>query len=192
MNMVINNHLWTLKSLKLTRKLIFIPWKWCCLVYPHPDIDTPISNDAYIRLCQFYSGNIFDRIVSLHLFIFLQNFCLWIVVSNVFFLLLMHISTCNYLNYPPGTPIIINILRPRQNGHHFADAILMCIFLNENVWIPIEMSLQFVPKGPISNISALVQIMDWRRSGDKPLSEPMMVRLPTHICVTRPQWVNMT
>ena len=31
--------------------------------------------------------------------------------------------------------------------------------------------------------------MAWRRSGDKPLSEPMMVRLPTHICVTRPQWV---
>ena len=27
--------------------------------------------------------------------------------------------------------------------------------------------------------------------GDKPLSEPMMVRLPTHICVVRPQWVLM-
>ena len=37
---------------------------------------------------------------------------------------------------------------------------------------------------------ALVQIMAWRRPGDKPLSGPMMVRLPTHICVTRPQWVN--
>ena len=36
----------------------------------------------------------------------------------------------------------------------------------------------------------LVQIMAWRRSGDKPLSEPMMVSLLTHICVTRPQWVN--
>ena len=32
--------------------------------------------------------------------------------------------------------------------------------------------------------------MAWRRSGDKPLFEPMMVGLPTHICVTRPQWVN--
>ena len=29
-----------------------------------------------------------------------------------------------------------------------------------------------------------------RRPGDKPLSEPMVVRLPTHICVTRPQWVK--
>ena len=40
-----------------------------------------------------------------------------------------------------------------------------------------------------NNIAALVQIMAWRRPGDKPLSGPMMVRLPTHICVTRPQWV---
>ena len=32
--------------------------------------------------------------------------------------------------------------------------------------------------------------MAWRRPGDKPLSEPVMVRSPTHICVARPQWVN--
>ena len=50
--------------------------------------------------------------------------------------------------------------------------------------------LKFVPKGPINNIPALVQIMAWRRSGDKPLSEPIMVSLPTHICVTRPQWIK--
>ena len=30
----------------------------------------------------------------------------------------------------------------------------------------------------------------FRLVGAKPLSGPMMVRLPTHICVTRPQWVN--
>ena len=60
------------------------------------------------------------------------------------------------------------------------------IFLNENVRISIMISLKFVPKGPINNIPALVQIMAWRRSGDKPLSEPMMVSLLTHICVTRP------
>ena len=63
-------------------------------------------------------------------------------------------------------------------------------WMNENVRIPIKISLKFVPKGPINNNPALVQIMAWRRSGDKPLSEPMMVRLPTHICVTLPQWVK--
>ena len=32
--------------------------------------------------------------------------------------------------------------------------------------------------------------MAWRRSGDKPLSEPMIVSLLTHVCITRPQWVK--
>ena len=50
----------------------------------------------------------------------------------------------------------INTLRPRQNGRHFADDILKCIFWNENVTIPIEISLKFVPKGPIDNIPVLV------------------------------------
>ena len=57
----------------------------------------------------------------------------------------------------------LNTLRPRQNGRHFADAIFKCIFLNENVSIAIKISLKFVPKGPINNIPALVQIMAWRR-----------------------------
>ena len=82
-------------------------------------------------------------------------------------------------------------MRPRQNGRHFPDDISKCIFLNENVWILIKISLKFVPKGRISNIPTLVQIiMAWRRPGDKPLSEPMMASLLTHLCVTRPQWVK--
>ena len=39
-------------------------------------------------------------------------------------------------------------------------------------------------------IPALVQMMAWRRLGNKPLSEPIMVSLLTHMCVTRPQWVK--
>ena len=70
----------------------------------------------------------------------------------------------------------------------FAD-IFKCIFFNENLWISIKISLNFIPMGPVNNIPALVQIKAWRRSGEQPLSEPMVVRLPTYICVTRPQWV---
>ena len=84
----------------------------------------------------------------------------------------------------------VNTLGPRQNGRRFADDTFKRIFLNENVRISIKISLKFVPKGPIIINPALVQIMAWRRSGDKPLSEPMMVSLLTHICVTRPQWVD--
>ena len=98
-------------------------------------------------------------------------------------------------NWPENTNgillFLLNTLRPRQNGHHFAADIFKCIFLNENDWILIKISLKFVPSGPINNIAALVQIMAWRRPGDKPLSEPMMISLLTHICVTRPQWVNI-
>ena len=52
------------------------------------------------------------------------------------------------------------------------------------------MSLKCVPKVWIHNIPALVQIKVWCQSGDKPLSELMMVSFLMHICVTRPQWVN--
>ena len=84
----------------------------------------------------------------------------------------------------------LNTLRPIRNEQHFADDTFKRIFLHENVWILIETPLKFVPKAPINNIPALVKIMAWRRPGGKPLSEPMMVRLPTHICVFQPQWVN--
>ena len=63
-------------------------------------------------------------------------------------------------------------------------------FFNGNVWISIEISLKFISKGQINNIPALVQIMAWRRPGDKPLSEPMMIILLTHICVARPHKIN--
>ena len=86
--------------------------------------------------------------------------------------------------------IMINTLRSRPYGRYFADDIFKCILLNENVWIPIKISLKFVPKDPINNIPAFVQIMAWRRLGDKPLYESMMVSLSRHICDTRPQWVN--
>ena len=86
---------------------------------------------------------------------------------------------------------IVNTFRPRQNGRHFADDTFEHIILNENVWTSIKISLKFVPTDPIDNIPSLVNIMDCRQSGDKPLSDPMMVRLPTHICVSRPQWVNL-
>ena len=88
---------------------------------------------------------------------------------------------------------VINTLRPKQYGRHFADDTFNCIFLNEQVRISIEISLKFVPEGTNNNNPALVQIMAWRRPGDKPLSEPMMmmmVRSSTHTCVIWPHWVN--
>ena len=53
-----------------------------------------------------------------------------------------------------------------------------------------KISLKFIPMVRNDNIPSLVQIMAWRRPGDKPLSEPMMDGLLPHICFTRPQWVK--
>ena len=68
-----------------------------------------------------------------------------------------------------------NTLRPRQNDRHFADDSFKCIFLEENFRIVIKNSLKYVPLGLIENKTALVQIVAWRRIGDKPLSEAILV-----------------
>ena len=87
--------------------------------------------------------------------------------------------------YPPGTlcglkinvgllkSIFNNTLRPRQNGRHFADTVYNCIFVYEIIWISNKASLKYF-LGLTDNISALVQIMAWRRPGDKPLPVPML------------------
>ena len=79
---------------------------------------------------------------------------------------------------------LLHASRPRHN------VILKRIFLSENIRISIKNSLNLIPRGPINNIPALAQIMAWCLSGNKPLSEPMMVSFLMHLCVTRPQWVK--
>ena len=71
----------------------------------------------------------------------------------------------------------LNTLRLWRNWGHFPDDIFICIFLNENVWILLKISLNFVPHVRINNTPAFVQIMAWHQPGDKPLSGPMMVYL---------------
>ena len=50
-----------------------------------------------------------------------------------------------------------------------ADDIFKCVFINENFCIFFRISLKFVPSGTIYNKAALVQVMAWCRTGDKPL-----------------------
>ena len=85
----------------------------------------------------------------------------------------------------------LNVLTHRgRNGCHFTNDISMCILLNENFCILDKLSLRYDLNGLIDNIGTLVQMMACRRTGDKPLSQPMMTSFLTHICVARPQWVN--
>ena len=72
-----------------------------------------------------------------------------------------------------------NTCIPRQNSNHIANDIFKCIILDENVLISLKISLKF----RINNFQALLQIMAWHLLGFKPLLEPMVVSLPTHICL---------
>ena len=92
---------------------------------------------------------------------------------------------------PWRATLVVLVCHLTHWGRHFRDDIFKCIFIHENIWIAINISLKFVPDGLIINISALVQIMAWRRPGDKPLSATILVSLLAHKRVTRPQWVNV-
>ena len=81
----------------------------------------------------------------------------------------------------------INTLRPRRNGQGFADGIFKRIFVNESVWIH---WLLFVRSNEQYSRIGLDKMMARGRPEDKPLSEPMAICLPTHICFTLPQWIK--
>ena len=71
-----------------------------------------------------------------------------------------------------------------------ADNIFKCIYLNENENILIQISLQLVPRSPIDNKPALVQVVAWPWTGNKPLPEPMMTQFTVHICGNRGDELN--
>ena len=75
---------------------------------------------------------------------------------------------------------------PSQNGCCFVDDIFKCIFVNENVCISFQISLKFVPDGPVDcYLVSLVQVMAWCQTGDQ-----WWFSLLTHICTILPPQVN--
>ena len=77
--------------------------------------------------------------------------------------------------------MVVIILRPIQNGHHLANDILKCIFLYGNVCVLIELSMEFILSGPISNKPILVQVKAWHQTGSKPLHGPMLTPVHTYL-----------
>ena len=165
-------------------------WEWNYLSIPilqhsPPGIFRSQHEKGWISLQTVWSNFIKVQFGQLHII-----YIPWNMYIILFSFILPWFYCLSWWIYLLFAYILLNTLRPRKNGRLFADDTFKRIFLNENVGISIKISRKFIHKGPINNIPALVQIMAWRRPGDKPLSEPMAVRLPTHICVTRPQWVN--
>ena len=60
---------------------------------------------------------------------------------------------------------------------YYADQMFKYVFLNEKVWILFEISLKFIPKGPIDKRSVLVQVMGWHLIGGKQLTWSMLTKI---------------
>ena len=119
-----------------------VPWEWTYMLLRHA---------LFTHACTSYmSNNILNKYqkeLKLQAPIRYQHH---LIVTSQF----QHIITVrSHLHHGNST---VCTLRPRQNGRHFPDDIFKWIFLNENLWILIDISLKFVPNGPINNIPALV------------------------------------
>ena len=67
-----------------------------------------------------------------------------------------------------------------------------CIVLNKKSLYLIRISLEFVPKSPIDNKSALVQVMAWRRTGAKPLHKPMLTQFTDAYLRHEGRWFKLS
>ena len=87
---------------------------------------------------------------------------------------------------------IFNTLRPRQVAAISQMTLSKAFYWMKKLKFRLKFHWNlFLRIQYINNIPLLVQIMAYRLVGAKPFSEPMMVRLPTHIYVTRLQWIKM-
>ena len=104
---------------------------------------------------------------------------------------IMAVITTRSSELKPSLHIAMHSSTPRQNGGLFADDVFRWIFMNEKFCILIKISLKFVPKGSIDNIPALWQWPGANQATSHYLDHWVMIFLLTHICVTRPQQVNI-
>ena len=93
---------------------------------------------------------------------------------------------CTFAQHGPPHSPPLTYLPLDEMAAILSDDIFKHIFLNENVRISIQISLKYVPMRSNDNKSALVQVRAWQRTGDKPLSEPMLTQFTdAYICGTR-------
>ena len=85
-------------------------------------------------------------------------------------------KTLSMIKGPQQTHPVITHVSHGQNGRHFTDDIFRSNFINEKLCILIKISLMVVPKGLIDSKSALVQVAAWRRTGDTPLPEEVLIQ----------------
>ena len=80
----------------------------------------------------------------------------------------------------------VNTLGPRQNDRHFPDDIFNCILLKENICLKFQIKCSKLYNLQYSSIGLDNGLAPTRRQA----IIWTIYRLPTHVCVTRPEWVN--
>ena len=80
-----------------------------------------------------------------------------------------------HLFMPDVLALLTHLLLDKMAAY-FADDIFNAIFMNEKYCISIRISLKFVPRGPINNSPALVQVIAWHWTGDETLPEAMLTQ----------------
>ena len=98
------------------------------------------------------------------------------LLRQVSLLIVFSVSHNHIIGIIPKRQIVMFNSSPLDKmAASFADDIFKCIFLNENDRIPIQISLKLVPRSAIDNEPVLVKVLAWRRTGDKPLTGPIMI-----------------
>ena len=85
---------------------------------------------------------------------------------------------------------LVNSSPSGENGPLFADDMFKRIFFNVNIWISNKISLEYIPRGLIDNMSVLVQIMAWPVQVPSHYLNQCWPSSPMHICSTRGRWVK--
>ena len=59
--------------------------------------------------------------------------------------------------------VVVLVISPKQNVHHFADDIIKCSFMNDIFCISIQISRKFVPEGQYVSVGSVYGLALHRR-----------------------------
>ena len=147
----------------------------------------------------------FDSITFVHLFTYIHVWWFYSNWHNCPFRYKKLIMECDYMSalyHSANNVLNIWLLHEDDPGcllTHLlldkmvailVDGIFKCIFLDGNGWIPIQISLKFVPKRSVNNSQPLVHAMASTEQATSHYLNQWLLSLLTHICGTSGRWTR--
>ena len=157
------------KSVIATVLIDVVSWLWstCSNIRRHANITWSGVNLVGASFATLETSYCDDSQTFFIKMVLLKWYFEWAFYIIVFFTIYMTIHIIRSVGVTPRYPSHLWHVRVAKisflthwgrdkNGRYVADDIFKCIFLNENAWISLKISLKFVPKVRIDNIPALV------------------------------------